>query len=111
MNDVKDFLIHLGVLAFGSVKKIIVDLSGKVDKSNLSSIIYGTNATGNQSTIGYSKSNSGNTLAQRNGTGQLDVSAPTEDGQASNKKSTELAINGIFELDGTELTITKYPTE
>jgi len=50
-------------------------------------------------------------IVQRTNDATIKTANPIDPTDASNKRSTEATFNNGFELDGTELTITKYPTE
>ena len=62
-------------------------LALKVDKTTTASQVYATNYQGNQTTIGFSSSASGTTIALRDSNGQLNVAlTPTANNSASSKK-------------------------
>lgn len=59
----------------------------KVDKTSTASRVYVTNASGNQSTLSYSQSNSADSIAQRDADGQITVNqTPTANDHAASKK-------------------------
>lgn len=59
----------------------------KVDKTSTASQVYVTNASGNQSTLSYSQSNSADSIAQRDADGQITVNqTPTANDHAASKK-------------------------
>lgn len=69
--------------------KTYVDNTGakKVDKTSTASQVYVTNASGNQSTLSYSQSNSADSIAQRDADGQITVNQiPTANDHAASKK-------------------------
>lgn len=61
--------------------------NGKVDKTSSASKVYGTNASGNQTTISFTSSNNGSTIPLRNNDGNIGVSlTPTDNTHAASKK-------------------------
>ena len=71
-----------------AVKTYIDDADAKkVDKTSATSQVYVTNASGNQSTLSYSQSNSADSIAQRDANGQITVNqTPTANDHAASKK-------------------------
>lgn len=60
--------------------------NGKVDKTSSASKIYGTNASGNQTTISFTSSNSGSTIPLRNNDGNIGVAlTPTDNTHSTSK--------------------------
>ena len=61
--------------------------NNKVDKTTYISKVYATDASGNQSTLSYSQSNSADSIAQRDVNGQIAVNqTPTANNHAASKK-------------------------
>ena len=71
-----------------AVKTYVDDADAKkVDKTSTASQVYVTNASGNQSTLSYSQSNSADSIAQRDADGQITVNqTPTANDHAASKK-------------------------
>lgn len=71
-----------------AVKTYVDDADAKkVDKTSTASQVYVTNASGNQSTLSYSQSNSADSIAQRDADGQIVVNqTPTANDHAASKK-------------------------
>ena len=61
-------------------------LDGKVDKTTTAKKVYGTDTSGNQTTLSYSKTADANSVAQRDNAGCLVTATPTANGHATTKK-------------------------
>lgn len=69
-----------------SDKTAYIDLTGKVDKTNIANQIYGTSTADTQTTLTYDESYAANTIAQRDANSQLNVNlTPTADNNATSK--------------------------
>ena len=103
---------HFFLLLISKIKKAEGDLDKKLDKVTTVTTypkVYVKDQTGDQIMINAIHTNSDPySLARRNGNGQIYTADPVEPTHASNKQSTEQAINAVFSLVGTELTITLY---
>ena len=74
-------------------------VSSKLDKSNVPSTIYSINNLGQQEQLYYSASTAGNTIVQRDNTGQLFVpQTPTVDGHATSKKYVDTGLDAKQEI-------------
>ena len=68
--------------------------NGKVDKTSNASKLYGTNASGNQTTISFTSSNNGSTIPLRNNDGNIGVAlTPTDNTHATSKKYVDDQID------------------
>lgn len=73
----------------------------KVDKTTTAKRVYGTDASGNQTTLLYSKTADANSIAQRDNTGCLVTATPTANGHATTKKYVDDADNLKVDKTGT----------
>jgi len=72
-----------------------VDLSGKVDKTNTENQVYGTDASGNQTTVKYSIPAQASSIVKRTTTGQITVvETPSANTDATSKKYVDDADSG-----------------
>lgn len=68
--------------------------NGKVDKTSSASKVYGTNASGNQTTISFTSNNSGSTIPLRDNDGNIGVAlTPTDNTHATSKKYVDDQTN------------------
>lgn len=65
---------------------LVANISSRVEKSEAKSIVYGTDASGEQVTIPRDPGVSGGSVMQRNAAGQVAVATPTIAGHAATKK-------------------------
>ena len=69
--------------------------NGKVDKTSNASKLYGTNASGNQTTISFTSSNNGSTIPLRNNDGNIGVAlTPTDNTHATSKYYVDTGLSG-----------------
>lgn len=72
---------------YNSTTSVKEELDKKVNKSDTANILYGTDNTGAQTLLYQAMGNSGNTIAKRDGNGNLGVGlTPTQDYHATSKK-------------------------
>ena len=85
----KDYLVYNGIdITPGDyVKKLATSLINQA---------YVRNSNGEDSGLAYTYTDEGNTLALRNASGQLQVSDPSQDNDAANKKFVEDNLNSIL---------------
>ena len=68
--------------------------NGKVDKTSSASKLYGTNASGNQTTISFTSSNNGSTIPLRDNDGNVGVAlTPTNNMHATSKYYVDAQLN------------------
>lgn len=78
----------------GTQIQVALPFSEKVDKTNVASKVYGTNANGEQSTINFSTQPNGATIVLRDNNGQVNVATtPTENNNATSKKYVDDEID------------------
>ena len=93
-------------------KKVNIDLTGKVDKSNSSNKVYGTDNSGNQTTYDLDNGTgySGN-VARRDSNGQMHVpQTPTANDHATSKKYVDDEIATMKRNAFIDVDTTAYPT-
>lgn len=84
--------------------------NGKVDKTSSVSKLYGTNASGNQTTISFTSSNNGSTIPLRDNDGNIGVAlTPTNNMHSTSKKYVDDQID--TKLDKTSNNHVVYATD
>jgi len=93
-NLVSDYNTHIDDTTIHVTTTDKTNWNNKVDKTTYISKVYVTDASGNQSTLSYSQSNSANSIAQRDVNGQVAVNqTPTANNHAASKKYVDDGLN------------------
>jgi len=95
------------------IGKLQAQVNNKVDKVSTTSKIYATNASGNQTTLSYSASATGNTVPIRGSSGTIEATTPYADSHVATKQYVDNLIPtiattstaGLVKPDGTTITV------
>ncbi len=89
IEELNEFLVMLQNYA------TVVQVDGKVDKVSTPTIVYGTDSSGLQTTIGYAANASTGKLVQRLPGGQIEVpTTPTDNSHATSKSYVDTGLSG-----------------
>lgn len=82
------------------VAEVMLEQIGqKVEKTSTAARLYGTNAGGNQTQVGYASSATANSVAYRAAGGTLQVGSPTDDAHATTKAYVDDTVPVIAVVD------------
>ena len=95
-------LVNDNLVKWDGINHKLVDVGKNVDNlidklpASLRNQAYVRNANGEDSGLAYTYTDEGNTLVVRNASGQLQVSTPSQDNDAANKRFVEDNLNSIL---------------
>jgi hypothetical protein len=106
-NNVGNIGVGTPVNIYDATPKSYVDsgLGNKVDKISTTSQVYTVNSSGTQASLPYTNVNTGNTIVSRDGSGNIQVSTPLANNDATTKSYVDAAdVQADWdETDGSKL--------